>query len=155
MNKYRVSCFPIVLFSIIAPFSICLWIMIFALILSPDSIYNIVTIVTIQFVVLYGIFFAIHHNVYKITEYGVSNKHTIVNWEEMSSYKIYEITILNYSLLPTLRLTPIVCFGNFSPNSSLWLQNCKSCVWLPLTKENVNMIRKQCEIHNIDIDLSR
>ena len=112
--------------------------------------------VTILLVLLYCIFFAFHHNAYvryKITDYGVANKHIQVKWNEMRSNKICEVTLGKYDLLHTVRFTPIICFGRIT-NLPWWCQNSKSCVWLPLTEENVNIIQKQCEAQNIDIDLT-
>ena len=86
---------------------------------------------------------------YKITEKGVENGHLLIKFEDIKDYKVFYPERRKRSI--KIIYPQIVCFGVIR-DGSFFKQRRKECVFIPITQENLELIKKYCTVENPTIN---
>lgn len=78
---------------------------------------------------------------YRITGDGIENRRCKLKWNEIEDCTVLEPTILRRGHLDKKILSPVVCFGKIS-DGDFFHQNTKVCVFVPLTRLNLTLVRE-------------
>ena len=139
-------------YSSMASKQIALYISIFPLIFS----FVIFLIALIEFDVLlimllilcwipFCVLFLVYRNAFlrfEMDKYGIRTKYIFLKWEQISTFCIRDVDLLKYAwpLHNKIIFAPILCIGEVN-GCGFVFQKRKKCIFISLTKKNVEMLK--------------
>ena len=142
--KYRSIAHPtMVLFVFVFPFSILIIpTILFCFVPNDNSFVNGVFI-SILYVVISTINAIFYHNAFvpfEMNLLGLKNNKWNINWEDINHIEILEVDLLKFSLLPTIKLSSVICIGTVQKGNFIF-QSSRKCIFFAMSSKNLKFLK--------------
>lgn len=84
---------------------------------------------------------------YRITEDGVESRYCKLKWNEIEDCTVIEPAVFRRGHFEKKVFLPVICLGKIS-EGDFFHQNTKECVFVPLTRQNLQLIKEYCRCDN-------